>query len=60
MQIWEKVIIYHLPEYFTVFCSILLRIVYCVFDKFLEYFTLLFCLLIVQRSLIILFIFDAD
>ena len=56
----EKIIIYNLPEYFTVFRSILLKIVYCVFDKFFEYVTLLFCLLIVQRSLIISFIFDAD
>ena len=32
----EKVIIYNLPEYFTVFRSILLKIVYCVFDKFLN------------------------
>ena len=55
----EKVIIYNLPEYFTVFRSILLKIVYCVFDKFFEYVTLLFCLPIVQRCLIILFIFDA-
>ena len=55
----EKVIIYNLPECFTVFCSIFLGIVYCVFDKFLEYVTLLFCSLIVQRDLIILFIFGA-
>ena len=41
----EKVIIYSLPEYFTVFRSILLKIVYCVFDKIFEYFTLLSCLL---------------
>ena len=48
----EKVIIYNLPEYFTVFHSILLRIV---FDKIFEYVILLFYLLIV----IILLIFDA-
>ena len=41
----EKVITYSLPEYFTVFRSILLKIVYCVFDKIFEYFTLLSCLL---------------
>ena len=41
----EKAIIYSLPEYFTVFRSILLKIVYCVFDKIFEYFTLLSCLL---------------
>ena len=60
MQIWKKGIIYNLPEYFTVFHSILLRIVYCVFDKFVEYVTLLFCLLIVQRGLAILFILDVS
>ena len=53
----EKVIIFDLPEYFTAFHSILLRIVLCGFDTFFEYVTLLFCLLIVQRGLIILFIF---
>ena len=55
----EKVIINNLPEYFIVFNSILLKIVLCVFDKFSEYVMFLFCLLIVQRGLIILFIFDA-
>ena len=55
----EEVIIHNLLEYFTIFRSILIKIVYCVFDKFFEYVTLLFCLLIVQRDLIILFIFDA-
>ena len=54
----EKVTIYNLPRYFTVFCSILLKIVSCAFNKFFKYVTLLFCLLIVQRGLIILFIFD--
>ena len=54
-----KFFIYNRPEYFTVFRSILLRIVYCVFDKFLESVTLLFCLLIVHGGLIILFISDA-
>ena len=55
----EKVIINNLPEYFIVFNSILLKIVLCVLDKFSEYVMFLFCLLIVQRGLIILFIFDA-
>ena len=55
----EKVTIYNLPRYFTVFRSILLKIVSCAFNKFFKYVTLLFCLLIVQRALIILFIFDA-
>ena len=53
----EKVIIFNLAEYFTVFHSILLNIVLCGFDKFFKYVTLLFCLLIVQRDLVILFIF---
>ena len=55
----EKVTIYNLPRYFTVFRSILLKIVSCAFNKFFKYVTLLFCLLIVQRGLIVLFIFDA-
>ena len=61
-----KVIIYNLPEYFTAYHSIrilririLLRIFSIVFDKFFEYVILLFCLLNVQRGLIILFIFDS-
>ena len=55
----DKVIIYNLREYFTVFRSILLRFALCVFDQFFEHITLHFCLLIVQRDLVILFIFDA-
>lgn len=53
----EKVIIFNLAEYFAVFHAILLKIVLCCFDKFFKYVTLLFCLLIVQRDLVILFIF---
>ena len=55
----DKVIIYNLREYFTVFRSILLRFALCAFDQFFEHITLHFCLLIVQRDLVILFIFDA-
>ena len=51
----EKVIIYNLPEYFTAFFSVLLKIVYCVFHNFLN---MSHCLLIVQRGLIIFFIID--
>ena len=51
MQIWKKGIIYNLPEYFTVFHSILLRIVYCVFDKFVEYVTLFFVCLLFREVL---------
>ena len=54
-----KVIIYNLPEYFTAYHSILLRTFNIVFDKFFEYAILLFCLLNVQRGLIMLFIFDS-
>ena len=49
----QKVTIYNLTEYFTVFHLI------CVFDNFFEYATLLFCLLIVPRGIIVLLIFDA-
>ena len=42
-----KVIIINPREYFTAFHSYLLIIVLCVLDKFSEYVTLLFCLLIV-------------
>ena len=53
-----KVIGFKLPG-FTVFYLIFLRITMYIITKFFEYTILLICLLIVQKGLIILLIFDA-
>ena len=53
-----KVIGFKLPEDFTLFYLIILRIIMYIIIKFFEYVILLFSLLIVQKGLTILFIFD--
>ena len=59
-----KVIGFKLPEvfimFYLIFLSLLLRIITCISTKSFEWAILLFCLLIVQKDLTILFIFDDD
>ena len=53
---------FEIPEVFIMFCliflSLLLSIIISIITKSLEYAILFFCLLIVQKGLTILFIFD--
>ena len=57
-----KVIGFKLPEvfimFYLIFLSLLLSIIISIITKSFEYAILLFCLLIVQKGLTILFVFD--
>ena len=57
-----KVISFNLPEvfimFYLIFISLLLSIIISIVTKPFEYAILLFCLLIVQKGLTILFVFD--